>query len=346
MRFDLDALPGADAAAQGPTGQGTPLQLAVEAIDEDPHQPRQEFDAEPMQELAASVAQHGVLQAISVRRHPDREGRWMLNFGARRLRASRMAGHPCIPAFINEAPNTYDQVIENEQREGLKPLELALFVQRQLALGESQTDIARQMGKSRAYVTYAMAMIEAPDWLMTAYRQGRCRGLRGLYELRRLHESDPHSVEQWLAKTGSVTRADLRDLKASLAGADSAPSVPSAPTATPLESPALAPPTASGAAIRSRSGDPAASAPASKVSATHAPPIASAATPATHHTARLQPDRRVTLWGTYDGAAVVIDLSDVPQEEGLVFVLRGGDAKRLSVPASLVQLSRICLATG
>jgi hypothetical protein len=43
---------------------------------------------------------------------------------------------------------------------------------------------------------------------------------------------------------------------------------------------------------------------------------------------------------------VVIDLSDVPEEEGLVFVLRDGDAKRLSVAASLVQLSRIALVTG
>jgi ParB family chromosome partitioning protein len=298
MRFDLDALtPGGEANAQGTTGQGAPLQLAVDAIDEDPHQPRQEFDAEPMQELAASVAERGVLQAISVRRHPDREDRWMLNFGARRLRASRMAGHPHIPAFINEAPNSYDQVIENEQREGLKPLELALFIQRQLALGESQTDIARQMSKSRAYVTYATAMIDAPDWLLTAYREGRCRGLRELYELRRLHDAEPEVVEEWLAQIGTVTRADLQDLKESLAGADSAPSVPSAPTVTPVESSAPASP-AIGAAIRSMISDQTASVPASKLNATHAPPIPSAASPATHHTARLQSNRRVTLWGT------------------------------------------------
>jgi ParB family chromosome partitioning protein len=320
MRFDLDALiPAADATAQVPAGEGTPLQLDVDAIDEDPHQPRREFDAEPMRELAASIAERGVLQAISVRRHPDREGRWILNFGARRLRASMMAGHPRIPAFINEAPNSYDQVIENEQREGLKPLELALFVQRQLAHGESQTDIARKMGKSRAYVTYALAMIDAPDCLLTAYREGRCRGLRELYELRRLHEAEPEVVEQWLADSGSVTRAELRDFKGSLPDANSAPSTPAAPTA---------------------------SVPASKLSATHAPPLASAAAPATHPTARMQPDRRVTLWGTYDGAAVVIDLSDVPEDEGRVFVRRDDGGKRLSVPASLVQLSRVALAAG
>ncbi len=53
-----------------------------------------------------------------------------------------------IPAFVDEAADSYDQVIENEQREGLRPLELAMFVKRRIAAGESQTEIARRLGKS------------------------------------------------------------------------------------------------------------------------------------------------------------------------------------------------------
>ena len=53
-----------------------------------------------------------------------------------------------IPAFIDTTADSYDQVIENEQREGLKPLELALFVQKRLALGDKQADIAKNLGKS------------------------------------------------------------------------------------------------------------------------------------------------------------------------------------------------------
>jgi ParB family chromosome partitioning protein len=114
---------------------GAPLQLPIESIIEDPDQPRNEFDPEGLAELAASIKERGVLQPISVRR-PNlirRRDCWMLNFGARRLRASKLVGMADIPAFIDTTADSYDQVIENEQREGLRPLELALFVQKRIA---------------------------------------------------------------------------------------------------------------------------------------------------------------------------------------------------------------------
>ncbi len=148
----------------------------------------------------------------------------MLNFGARRLRASRLAGKTEIPAFVDKAATGYDQVIENEQREGLKPLELALFVQKRLAEGESQADIARRLGKGRAYITYATALIDAPDWLMSLYRAGRCRGARELHELRRLQEVHPDCVRDLQSESGPVTRERVASLKASFAkGCDNAP---------------------------------------------------------------------------------------------------------------------------
>ena len=111
---------------------GAPLQLPIDAIEEDPDQPRQEFDPDGLAELAETIRERGVRQPISVRRHPEKPDRWMLNFGARRLRASKLIGKLDIPAFVDNTADSYDQVIENEQREGLKPLELALFVQRRL----------------------------------------------------------------------------------------------------------------------------------------------------------------------------------------------------------------------
>ena len=80
-----------------------------------------------------------------------------------------------IPAFVDTPSDSFDQVIENEQRESLRPLELALFVQRRIVAGDSQTEIARRLGKSRQYVTYATALIDAPDWLLAAYREGSAR---------------------------------------------------------------------------------------------------------------------------------------------------------------------------
>jgi len=213
MGIDFDAL-ALDEPSSAATG--VPLMLSIAAIDEDPSQPRREFDAEALQQLADTIAERGVRQPVSVRTHPDQPGRWLLNFGARRLRASKLAGKTKIPAFIDETADSYDQVIENEQREGLKPLELALFIQQRLATGDNQADIARRLGKSRTFVTYATALIDAPDWLMTVYREGRCRGARELHELRSLHAGHPQPVEEWLDIAEPITRERIAALRSGL----------------------------------------------------------------------------------------------------------------------------------
>src|SRR5689334_15536173 len=195
---------------------GELLLLLVESIDESPEQPRLEFDPGTLQELAQTIAQRGVRQPISVRPHPTDPERWILNFGARRLRASRLAGKTEIPAYVDDTVDTYDQVIENEQREGLKPLELALFIQRRLGAGESRVEIARRLGKSPSYVTLACALIDAPDWLMALYREGRCTGMLEIYEIRRLHHADPAEVEQWARDIPLISRADVERLKSAL----------------------------------------------------------------------------------------------------------------------------------
>jgi ParB family transcriptional regulator, chromosome partitioning protein len=192
---------------------GTPLTLLLDDIDEDPLQPRREFDETKLAELAGTIRQRGVLQAISVRPHPEAAGRWMLNYGARRLRASKLAGKADIPAFIDQAAEDYDQVIENEQREGLTPLELALFVKQRLARGDSQQEIARRLGKSKSHISMVSAMIDPPDWLLDAYRRGQCCGVTALYELRRLHESRPDAAQALLARAEPISRAAMRSIK-------------------------------------------------------------------------------------------------------------------------------------
>lgn len=203
MSLQLSDLAALDAPL---SGDGRPLPLPIDAIDEDPAQPRREFDANALDELAATILDRGVRQPISVRPHPELAGRWVLNFGARRLRAARLAGLTEIPAFVDTTADDYDQVIENEQREGLKPLELALFVQKRLALGDNKAKIARKLGKSRQYLTFATALIEPPDWLLDVYRANRCRGFAELYELRRLHGEFPDRVEAWVSDGEVVTR--------------------------------------------------------------------------------------------------------------------------------------------
>ena len=83
MPLQLDDL----AALEGPSLQahGQPLMLPLEGIDEDPEQPRREFDSNALHELAETIRERGVRQPISVRPDLQRSGRWVLNFGARRL---------------------------------------------------------------------------------------------------------------------------------------------------------------------------------------------------------------------------------------------------------------------
>jgi ParB family chromosome partitioning protein len=214
MPLQLDDLAGLDAPTPG---EGRPMPLCVDGIDEDPAQPRHEFDANGLLELAATIRDRGVRQPISVRPNLQHAGRWVLNFGARRLRAAKLAGLTEIPAFIDTTADEYDQVIENEQREGLKPLELALFVQKRLAGGDSKAEIARRLGKSRQYITLATALIEAPDWLLEAYRLNRCRGIGELYELRRLHGEHPQRVEAWASGSEPITRERIAELRDELA---------------------------------------------------------------------------------------------------------------------------------
>ena len=82
---------------------GRPLMVPIADIDEDPDQPRLEFDDESLKELAATIGDRGVRSPVSVRRHPKDPSRWVLNYGVRRLRASKLAGLSEIPAFVDDA---------------------------------------------------------------------------------------------------------------------------------------------------------------------------------------------------------------------------------------------------
>ena len=237
---DLSALDDPTSSNHG-QGQGQPLMLPIELIDEDPDQPRREFDADALQELADTIRERGVRQPISVRSHATQPGRWMLNFGARRLRASKLANKVTIPAFVDSSADSYDQVIENEQREGLRPLDFALFVERRLALNESQTEIARRLGKSQSYVARASVLIDAPDWIMALYRQGRCRGITELYLLRQLHAKAPDALLAWLAQQEEVTRSGLQQLKLTLSQPTLGPTPTSAKASTTTTTTSTAP---------------------------------------------------------------------------------------------------------
>lgn len=302
---------------------GAPLQLPLDLIDEDPDQPRKDFDPVPLAELTDSVKARGVLQAISVRRHPLTPDRWMVNFGARRLRASRLAGKPTIPAYVDNAMDSYDQVIENEQRENLSPLELALFVQKKLQSGTRASEIARTLGKSRGYLTFIGALIDPPAWLLDLYRSGRCRGISELYELRKLHESQPEAVAQWIEGRAHVSRADVQVFKERLAPA--APAEPPPPPVSVQSDPAAQPDL-----VASQAPDPSAR---SGVSAPSIPiAIAAESKPLS---------RAVALLGEVDGVQVRVLLDAKVEGVDGVAVSAVESAKRWNVAASSIACLRL-----
>jgi ParB family chromosome partitioning protein len=302
---------------------GAPLQLPLDLIDEDPDQPRKDFDQVTLAELTDSVKARGVLQAISVRRHPVTPDRWMVNFGARRLRASRLAGKPTIPAYVDNAMDSYDQVIENEQRESLSPLEVAMFVQKKLQSGARSSEIARTLGKSRGYLTFIGALIDPPAWLLDLYRSGRCRGISELYELRKLHESQPEAVAQWIEGRAHVSRADVQVLKERLA-----PAAPAEPTPPPV--PAQAGPAAQPGLLASQAR------PASARTDLLAP-----ASPTISGEVSQPPARAVALLGEVDGVQVRVLLDAKVEGVDCVAVSAVESAKRWHVAASSIACLRL-----
>lgn len=213
--LDLSSLGGAT-PAQAAAPNGAPLEIPLVLIVEDPEQPRSEFDAASLDELAASIRQSGVKSPVSVRRVPDNPDHWVLNYGARRLRASRLAGKVSIPAFVDEAHDSYDQVIENLQRDDLKPMELALFVQKRITQGEKKGEIAKALGKSADFVTNHLALIDMPEALEALYASGGITSAKLIYDLRTLRKKDPAAVDAWLDGRKSITRYDIDDLRETL----------------------------------------------------------------------------------------------------------------------------------
>lgn len=149
----------------------TVVQVELKAVELNPHQPRSDFDEQKLQELADSIAQHGLIQPVTVRYVAAAESetgaeRLELISGERRLRAARMAGLETLPAFIREANDEQMiifGIIENIQREQLNPVEVALGYQRLMEECRlTQQEVAGQVGKNRSTITNTLRLLHLP----------------------------------------------------------------------------------------------------------------------------------------------------------------------------------------
>lgn len=153
---------------------GRVAEIDVEAIRPNPYQPRKDFSETSLDELAASVAQLGIIQPLTVRALGD--GRYELISGERRLRASRRAGLTRVPAYIREADTEAMlemAIVENVQREDLNPVEVALGYQRLMEeVGLTQEQVADKVGKSRSTVANVLRLLKLPPRVLASLREG------------------------------------------------------------------------------------------------------------------------------------------------------------------------------
>lgn len=160
-------------AKSGDEEEFTVISVAIQEIDANPWQPREDFSAADLQSLAESLKTHGLIQPVVVRLL---EGRYQLIAGERRLRAAERAGWDTIPAVVVEASDREMAelaLIENLQRKDLNAVEKAQSFQRYLEIHRcKQEDLARRLNLDRATVSNFIRLLELPLEVQDLIRRG------------------------------------------------------------------------------------------------------------------------------------------------------------------------------
>ena len=148
--------------------------LPIYKVEPNPGQPRQDFDEEELQALADSIAEHGIIQPLTVRETAG--GYYQIIAGERRWRAARMAELKEVPAVVIEADDKKTMelaLIENLQRQDLNPVEEALGYQSLMAdYGLTQEEASQRVGKSRSAVANALRLLNLPQAILEKIRSG------------------------------------------------------------------------------------------------------------------------------------------------------------------------------
>ena len=203
LRLDLDQ---PDLFKGQPVNAGAPMMVAIDRLDEDRDNPRTEFPAHELEELAADIAERGILQPIVVETL-DLDGRCLIRFGAKRFRAARLAGLKEVPVTVSRQPrDAYDQVAENLKRHALTPFDLARFIRGRIGAGESNATIAKRLAIDQTTLAHHLSLLSLPAVLEGALASGRCTSPRTLHELSKLHNEDPERVADLIASDRPITR--------------------------------------------------------------------------------------------------------------------------------------------
>ncbi|HYI22143.1 MAG TPA: ParB/RepB/Spo0J family partition protein [Candidatus Limnocylindrales bacterium] len=212
--------------------QRTTVELPIAAISRNPYQPRQAVDQAQLEALAASIAEHGVLQPVLV---TQSAGGYRLIAGERRLRAAEMAGLERIPALVRSADEAVQlawALIENLQRSDLNALEEAhAFRQLIDEFGLSHEEVGQRVGRSRSTVANTLRLLDLDQSVQVALQEGRiseghARALAGLDDA----AQQAQGVAQVIARGLSVRQTEemVRRMRTQDGRANAAKPAPSA----------------------------------------------------------------------------------------------------------------------
>ena len=187
-------------------------ELPIHKVEPNPNQPRQDFDEEELQNLADSIAEHGVVQPLTVRELGN--GYYQIIAGERRWRAARLAGLSQVPAVIIEADEKKTMelaLIENLQRQDLNPVEEALGYQALMTdYGMTQEETAKRVGKSRPTVANALRLINLFPEVLELVRSGKLSAGHARAVLMLKEEKLQQQAAQKIVALGlSVRQAEL-----------------------------------------------------------------------------------------------------------------------------------------
>lgn len=179
--------------------------VPIEFVGRNPRNPRRYFDESELQDLAASVRQHGIVQPVVVR--TIAQDRYEIIAGERRWRAAQLAGFTEIPVIVRDVDDRTAleiAIVENVQRSDLNPLEEALGYEQLIAEhGYTQNDLGEIIGKSRSHVANSLRLLKLPDPVRDmlaagALSAGHARAL--------IPTSDPLSLARSIVAKGMSVR--------------------------------------------------------------------------------------------------------------------------------------------
>lgn len=205
-----------------PKSERTPQMIAIDQLEPSPYQPRSRLDDAKVAELAASVAEKGVLQPLLVR---PIEGGFEIVAGERRFRAAQKAGLTSVPVVVRDLTDQETlevAIIENLQREDLTALEEAHAYERLMTFGLDQSAVARSVGKSRSAVANTLRLLQLSEDAKDALERSEISAGHARAILAQDDEDRAWALEQIVARGLSVRQAEA--LKRPAGGARRSPS--------------------------------------------------------------------------------------------------------------------------